>query len=219
MKIRLLILFFGLLSGWGLQAWSSNPPDEAALEKKHSSWYPKEKEHAPQAEKVRKPFNLFDIEVPESLRIIFLLVVIAGVLGVLIYYLMKNPVISRNAPKMEAGIQEGFEVADDDLEDALANALQTRNYTLVIRYTYLYLLKHMEQAGWIERHPYKTNHAYYQEVRSPDMARMFIQMTRKFEDVWYGRYPVEAKQAETYYQEVMHWVQQLPDQTQKESHA
>src|SRR5690606_15397855 len=111
---------------------------------------------------------------------------------------------------LEAAVEESAEIADDALDEALEAALSSGNHTLVIRYTYLYLLRGMEAAGWIVRHPHKTNHTYYLEIQNVELANAFSKKTRQFEDVWYGQYPVHGGAADAYYQEIKQWVQRMP---------
>ena len=80
-----------------------------------------------------------------------------------------------------------------NFEDAICSAEKNNDLRLAIRFHYLKLLKYLSDKGYILWKPNKTNHDYIIEMKS---APAFIQLTNKFEYVWYGERKIDEKEYE-----------------------
>ncbi len=76
---------------------------------------------------------------------------------------------------------------DAEIEKAVA----AKDYRLAVRMLYLKCLKRLSDAGKIDWQPNKTNRAYALELNDGRKEK-FIDLTRQFEYVWYGNFPVDA---------------------------
>ncbi|GAB3927093.1 DUF4129 domain-containing protein [Mucilaginibacter myungsuensis] len=77
---------------------------------------------------------------------------------------------------------------DEEIEAALA----ARNFKLAVRLLYLASLKQLSDAGLIHWELGKTNSAYLEELGDTDRRQTFGVLTRQFEYIWYGNFPVDA---------------------------
>lgn len=95
-----------------------------------------------------------------------------------------------------------FKVAEEDIHGTdltalLERAIEAGDYRAIIRYRYLWLLRHLDNGGLITWQPEKTNARYVAEVQpTPALARPFEQVTGLYERVWYGGFPATAHLAE-----------------------
>lgn len=78
---------------------------------------------------------------------------------------------------------------DYDIESALAQ----RNFKLAVRLLYLHSLKQLNDAGLIHWQIDKTNTAYINELTNADQRQSFGLLTRQFEYVWYGNFPIDEQ--------------------------
>jgi Domain of unknown function (DUF4129) len=90
----------------------------------------------------------------------------------------------------------GFsEVAENihelDFEKLIAEAIAGRNYTRATRLFYLKTLKTLSDKQLIDWQMNKTNHQYLQEVARLPFEPEFRHLTRLFEYICYGDFPLE----------------------------
>jgi len=78
---------------------------------------------------------------------------------------------------------------DEEIEKALSQL----NYRLAVRLLYLRTLKQLSDAQLIHWQLEKTNSAYLHELTDADQRRSFSVLTRQFEYVWYGDFPVDSR--------------------------
>jgi hypothetical protein len=78
---------------------------------------------------------------------------------------------------------------DDDIESALAQ----RNFKLAVRLLYLRSLKQLNDAGLIQWQIEKTNSVYVDELSNPNQRQTFSILTRQFEYIWYGNFPIDEQ--------------------------
>ena len=91
----------------------------------------------------------------------------------------------------------GYEVGEEDIHaldftEAIAQAEAGGNLRLAVRLGYLRLLKQLTDQALIDWQPDKTNQAYLRELAAarPDLRPAFAELTRQFEYVWYGEWPL-----------------------------
>ena len=93
----------------------------------------------------------------------------------------------------------GYEVGEEnihelDFEQAIAEAEAAGNRRLAGRLGYLQLLKLLADQALIDWQPDKTNQTYLRELAAarPPLRADFAELTRQFEYVWYGEWPLGA---------------------------
>ena len=144
---------------------------------------------------------------------ITLIVLAVAVLLFFIYRLTgmnKSGLFQRNTGKVS-----GYSVSDEDIhsipfEQAIEEAVQNGNYRLAVRLLYLQSLKELADKGLIQWQVNKTNIAYLQELGGTGYAPVFSNLTRQFENNWYGDVPIR----ETEFTEVRQQFNQFNRQIQ-----
>lgn len=103
-----------------------------------------------------------------------------------------------------SGAVDGIAAADcrklpeaDALFQQAAEAAHAGRYADTVRLALLALIAHLQQRGLLRYDPTRTNREYRSELRGePALARMFGQVARPYERVWYGRLPATPADAE-----------------------
>ncbi|MCY7357559.1 MAG: DUF4129 domain-containing protein, partial [Rudanella sp.] len=83
-----------------------------------------------------------------------------------------------------------------NFEQELEIAAEQGNYRLGVRLLYLRTLKQLTDRHLIDWNPNKTNQQYAYEVANQPFATEFNALTRDFDYVWYGDFPVDKAQFE-----------------------
>lgn len=123
-------------------------------------------------------------------------VMLAAIAGAVIYLLMKAEVLGFLFPKRAQSNPLDYEnLAENihaiDFDAAIDEAVSQRNYRLAVRLLYLQTLKHLSNADRIQYKPDKTNRQYVYELANSPLQADFDVLTRQFEFVWYGDFPVD----------------------------
>ena len=123
-------------------------------------------------------------------------VMLAVIAGVVIYLLMKADVLDFLFPKRAQSGQLDYEnlaenIHDINFDTAVDEAVSQRNYRLAVRLLYLQTLKRLTDAERIQYKPDKTNRQYVYELADSSLQVDFEKLTRQFEFVWYGDFPVD----------------------------
>ncbi len=117
-------------------------------------------------------------------------VLLAGLIGLLIWLVIKNVKAPRNT-KIDHNDQFNISSIEDlvfaNYERLIQEAMHNKNYRLVIRFTYLNVLKNLHERGLIEWHKEKTNYEYYIELNQT-YNKDFASILRIYEHVWYGHF-------------------------------
>jgi ABC-type dipeptide/oligopeptide/nickel transport system permease component len=74
----------------------------------------------------------------------------------------------------------------------IEKAVSQHNYRLAVRLLYLRSLKQLNDASLIDWQPDKTNSAFIDELNNPVQKDTFRVLTRQFEYVWYGEFPIDG---------------------------
>ena len=80
-----------------------------------------------------------------------------------------------------------------NFDGAIEDALQVKDYRLAVRLLYLRCLKQLNDKNIINWKIDKTNQTYLNEITDPGQRRLFAVVTRQFEYVWYGDFPVDGE--------------------------
>ena len=129
------------------------------------------------------------------IKYLLIAAVVAGVIFLIIKLIgadLSN-IFSREPKQAAMPYSESLENIHEISFDAeIENALAQRNYKLAVRLLYLASLKHLNDARLIHWQIDKTNKAYLDELNNADQRQSFAVLTRQFEYVWYGNFPVDG---------------------------
>ncbi len=96
---------------------------------------------------------------------------------------------SQNIKRPEFKIFEE-NIHDIDFVSEIKSALKNKNYRLVIRYKYLYVLKLFAEKEIIIVQPFKTNIDYLREIKQRGFGNDFNMLTYIYEHAWYGNFAI-----------------------------
>lgn len=85
-----------------------------------------------------------------------------------------------------------------DWEQRMQKAAKEGDTAMAVKYSYLHLLKLLQQKELIRFRNDKTNHDYHQELIDISYRSPFKQLTRQYEFIWYGKYPLTEQQYHEY---------------------
>jgi hypothetical protein len=97
------------------------------------------------------------------------------------------------------GSRLDYSTADENIhtinfEAAIQQAIEDGNYRLAVRLLYLQSLKYLADRELINWQVNKTNIAYVQELGGTAYQRDFDDLTRQFENNWYGDVPIAVSE-------------------------
>lgn len=123
-------------------------------------------------------------------------VILAMIAGCVIYLLTKAEVLSFLFPKKAQSAELDYENLGENIHEinfdaAVDDAVDVRNFRLAVRLLYLQTLKRLTDAGQIDYKPDKTNRQYGYELANSPLQAGFDDLTRQFEFVWYGDFPID----------------------------
>ena len=121
-------------------------------------------------------------------------------LGVLFYLLIRfflrvnsNNLIGKNQEKGQIVFSEEEQIIkNEDVNTLINEAIKQKNYRLAIRYYYLLSLKILSENKKIEWQLQKTNEDYIKELSASAYKIDFENITKIYDYVWYGEFPVDA---------------------------
>ncbi len=125
-------------------------------------------------------------------------VFLAAIAGIIIYLLLKADVLgSLFAKRAQQGEELDYETITENIHEidfngAIGQAVEQQNYRLAVRLLYLQTLKRLTDAELIQYKPDKTNRQYVYELANSPRQADFEHLTRQFEFIWYGDFPVDA---------------------------
>ncbi|PQJ09828.1 hypothetical protein CJD36_018055 [Flavipsychrobacter stenotrophus] len=127
-------------------------------------------------------------------RLIWIL--LAGVVVYVVYKLLlsnENILFSRKKKALPTGETEGDEqMGISDWEVLLQKAVSSNDLKLAVRYSYMWLLQMLQESELIKYREDKTNFEYYKELQHTAYKQSFKQISRQYEYVHYGNYPLSA---------------------------
>ncbi len=143
--------------------------------------------------------GIFGVEKAAGLFASFLSIVPYLLLGILIFLLIKfflnaNASALLQAKKEQSAVslsEEEHLIKNEDLQQLVQKALADKNYRLAVRYYYLFLLKLMSEKEIISWELQKTNDDYIQEIKKTELQLPFRTITRLYDYVWYGDFPID----------------------------
>jgi hypothetical protein len=103
-------------------------------------------------------------------------------------------IFKKNPSTIEVPYTESIEnIHEINFDEAIENALLIKDYRLAVRLLYLRSLKQLSDSNLINWKLGKTNTAYLNEIADAEQRRQFSIVTRQFEYVWYGDFPVDGQ--------------------------
>ena len=135
-----------------------------------------------------------------------------GGIAFFIYKVIKMNRLSLFASNQQTNMP--YKVESEDIhaiqfDTAINEALQTGNYRLAIRLSYLQNLKMLADRELIDWRPNKTNTDYWKELSAIALRPAFRSITNIFEYAWYGSHTVEKEDFDTMKQEINQFKNQL----------
>lgn len=120
--------------------------------------------------------------------------IIGLILGLIIWLFIRlNPAMrfTKKGSQPEVFLSEEERIiAEQDIPSLIKEALQEKNYRLAIRYYYLLILKELKERKIIDYQYQKTNQEYLTEIETSSLRSDFNQITRLYDFIWYGSFPV-----------------------------
>jgi hypothetical protein len=116
--------------------------------------------------------------------VLLIVVVLIALLG------ERTALFTRRSRKLgnATGGEEDEDVTGIDWEHRIREAMETGDFRLSIRYSYMHLLQLLNVTGLIAYRNGKTNYQYLSEIDNPDIKKMFRSLTIRYEYAWYGNY-------------------------------
>jgi len=125
---------------------------------------------------------------------------IAVMIGVIIYIIFSNVQVDKNLPNQEykeIDLEEEH-IEDVDVESEYERAVRLGDYRLALRMKFLMILKQLSINNDIDWKYEKTNRDYASELRGTDLYKGFKNISGVFEWVWYGNYPITKDEFDYY---------------------
>lgn len=133
---------------------------------------------------------------PEWDRLILFVLFATGLVYAIIRLLKFNSFRIFYGEKAKKPLEHAIEQEDIhemDFETLMKEATGKGNYRLAIRLSYLWALKLLTDAHYVNWEPGKTNHDYLAELNRTDLKSGFRQLSYYFEYAWYGNFSVSPE--------------------------
>lgn len=103
-------------------------------------------------------------------------------------------VIAKSAEPLNFDFKEvTTDILMTDFEKYLTEAVRTGNYKKAVQLLYLETLKSLTLNNIIQWKPTKTNQEYLYEMQNSPLRRPFMEITRMFEYIFYGEFPINEQ--------------------------
>lgn len=144
---------------------------------------------------MEKLYNFFSREQYSPYRTFLTYLLIFLALALVIRILSKSEIAGVfRAKSATVPGQFGVETEEVDqlnLQKLLEEAISRKQYRLAVRFFYLKLLRQLAENHHIVLQTDKTNRDYLNEIESPELRDEFRNITRLFEYIWYGEFPID----------------------------
>ncbi|MGZ3880922.1 MAG: DUF4129 domain-containing protein [Flavisolibacter sp.] len=127
------------------------------------------------------------------LNTVFWILLIAGFVALLTWFLSTaNIRLFRKKAKNEEEAQEDAvtDIFHLDFDRDIQKAIDARDYTLAVRLMYLQTLRVLSDRNLINYSHEKTNSDYLFQLASTAYYKPFFRLTRSFDYIWYGQFPL-----------------------------
>lgn len=144
---------------------------------------------------------IFGVEEAAGMLAIFLRIIPYLLLFTLLFVLIKFFLAVNSRAPLHGQYDKAFVslsdeehiIKNEDIEELIKRALVDKNFRLAIRYYYLFILQLMSEKEIIHWETQKTNHDYLSELEKPDLKRPFSKITRLYDYIWYGDFPIDEQ--------------------------
>ncbi len=132
-----------------------------------------------------------------TVRVVFYLVVALAVIWI-IYRLVvvNNLFVFSSRKKISVNDEEELPETEGKIRERIEAAVHNGDYRLATRLLYIETLQWLDQLQMIRYQADATNQQYVQQMDRTDKGREFRQLTRVFDYVWYGKFPVSSDKFE-----------------------
>jgi hypothetical protein len=124
-------------------------------------------------------------------RFLLIVALVGAILFFVIKYMHLENVFRKKPEAEVVPYTESLKnIHEINFEKQIAEAVEKRNFKIAVRLHYLSALKKLSYAGLIAWQPDKPNSVYLHELRDQKYKDPFSFLTRQFEFVWYGDFPL-----------------------------
>jgi tetrahydromethanopterin S-methyltransferase subunit G len=95
------------------------------------------------------------------------------------------------------------DINETDWEKLLHKSAKEGDLRLSVRYSYMLLLRLLQDSGLILYREDKTNYQYASELADTQYKQPFRQLSRQYEYTWYGNFPISETSYEEYVSTIM----------------
>jgi hypothetical protein len=95
------------------------------------------------------------------------------------------------------------DINETDWEKLLHKAAKEGDLRLSVRYSYMLLLRLLQDSGLILYREDKTNFQYISELAETQYKQSFRNLSRQYEYTWYGEYPISQSSYDEYIATIM----------------
>lgn len=132
-----------------------------------------------------------------AVRNVFYLIVILAVIWIIYRLVVVNNLFVFNSmKKIQDEDTDETLVTDGKIRERIETAVRNGDYRLATRFLYLETLQWLDQLQLIRYQADATNQEYVQQMDKTTGGKAFRQLTRVFDYVWYGKFPVTSEKFE-----------------------
>ena len=160
------------------------------IKKEDAYWYANE---TPQKKIIKKRSQSLAWVTP-----LFWLLAIFGFLALLVWILASANIFlfRRKAEAVDDTVEEEHFISENifdiEYEKEIQKAVAAQNFRLAVRLLYLQSLKELSLRNLIQFTPEKTNSQYLFQLAGSSFYKNFFTLTRNFNYIWYGKFPLSA---------------------------
>ncbi|WP_162618508.1 DUF4129 domain-containing protein [Pedobacter yulinensis] len=127
--------------------------------------------------------------------------VLTALAALIVYVVVKLIGTDRLFAKRSGRSTMPYDVLNEDIhqidyENEIGRLVGEGKYRLAVRLLYLRSLKRLTDASLISWEPAKTNSVYLNELTDPALNRPFRSLTKQFDYIWYGDFPIDSERFE-----------------------
>lgn len=153
-------------------------------------------------EPVHNEKNFFDyfwrFITSKAVRVFFYMLIGAVLLFVFYKIIIENRLYLFYSPPKKAGAEKMAEadLSEEDIDDRIRQAMQAKDYRLVVRWMHLKALRLLNEKDLIRFHADGTNQEYLSQLSKHPLSRNFQYLTNAYDYAWYGGFALTQQQAD-----------------------
>lgn len=136
----------------------------------------------------------------DAFRTIIWVIIICCFVAIIVLYLASDRVglFRRKSHQIAPGTMEESDIPENIFEinydKEIDKAQGAGNYRLAVRLQFLKLLRSLAEKEIIRYAPARTNFDYLVQLHKSNWYHDFFRLTRHYEYVWYGQFPIDQQQ-------------------------